>query len=60
MNYCIKVDTEILGRNSLLPFEDNKFTNITISLNNSFIWSTMQPNQTNDYDLLRSVENLQK
>ena len=60
MNYCITVDAETLERNSLLSFEDTKLSNLTVSLSNSFIRPTMQPNQTNDYDLLKSVENLQK
>ena len=60
MNYCITVDAETLERNLLLSLEDTKFSKLTVSLSNSFIRPTMQPNQTNDYDLLKSVENFQK
>ena len=60
MNYCITVDFETLQRNSLLSFEENKNSNLTVSLSNSYIRPTMQPKKTNDYDLLKSVENLQK
>ena len=60
MNYCKTVDEETLQRNSLLSIDENKLTNLTVSLSNSFIRPTMQPNKTNDYDLIKTVENLQK
>ena len=60
MNYCVTVDAETLQRNSLLSFEGDQITNLTVSLNDSLIRPTMQPNQTKDYDLIKTVENLQK
>ena len=60
MNYCVTVDAELLQRNSLLSFEGDQITNLTVSLNDSLIRPTMQPNQTKDYDLIKTVENLQK
>ena len=60
MNYCITVDVETLQRNSLLSFEENKISNLTVSLSNSHIRPTMLPDKTNDYDLIKTVENLQK
>ena len=60
MNYCITVDAEELQRNSLFSFDDNQFPNLTVSLNESLIRPTMQPNQSKDYDLIKTVENWQK
>ena len=60
MNYCQTVDVETLERNSLLSLNDNLMSSLTVSLSNSFIRPTMQPNKTNDYDLIKTVENLQK
>ena len=60
MDYCKAVDEEILKRKALMSSEDNKISNLTESINSSMIRPIMQPNKSNDYDLLKTVENLQK
>lgn len=60
MEYCKTADEELIQRSSLMSLEQNKEENLTASLNSSLIRPIMQPNITNDYDLLKTVENLQK
>lgn len=60
MEYCKTADEELIQRSSLISLEQNKEENLTASLNNSLIRPIMQPNITHDYDLIKTVENLQK